>query len=341
VLLPLLAAPANNGTNSSAPAGQLQQQGGQHSEGGHHSLSPAGPTAVSSNTRSTAGPEVKVNAGKSTEFVLEKLAPGKRYAVRVRAVGAEGAGHGTWSGDLEVIVPGAPCGSSASSTVAGHDAEASVGGAEVVLVKGKKGASKKGGAGGAGGNSRAASAAAGKGGSVTSRHPHSLSAASLNGGASADSDDHQESTNHSSSMAKTASGRLGSKLAAMPAAQPPKLTYSWTEKPVARLKSELRRLKKGVKKNMTFFSWVTIIGVFLIAVYINAILSILPAGITRPLGGLPLQQYSGPWVCAVLLVVLLLVGLVALLDHFLWQRFLLPIASRPTKSQAKRSKGGK
>jgi hypothetical protein len=144
-------------------------------------------------------------------------------------------------------------------------------------------------------------------------------------------------------MAKTASGRLVSKLASTPAAQARKLTYAWSEKPMARMKSELRRLKNRVRKNMTFFTWLSIIGVFLAAVYINVILqSVLPAGSTRALfGDLPLQQYSGPWTCAVLMVVLLWVGHVALIDHMLWQRMLRPIATRPTKSRAKRSKGGK
>jgi hypothetical protein len=68
---------------------------------------------------------------------------------------------------------------------------------------------------------------------------------------------------------------------------------------------------------------------------------VLPVRMARVLGGLPLEQYSGAWSAAVSAVVLLWVAAVAFFDHVIWQQKWRPAASRPTKSQAKRSKGGK
>lgn len=57
----------------------------------------------------SSGPEVKVPVGKQREAVLDrKQLPGTQYQVSVRAVGAEGAGHGAWSEAVEVVLPPLP-----------------------------------------------------------------------------------------------------------------------------------------------------------------------------------------------------------------------------------------
>lgn len=52
------------------------------------------------------GHEVRKVVGKATSFCWEELQPGLRYHIRVRAAGMEGAGHGTWSEAVEIVMPG-------------------------------------------------------------------------------------------------------------------------------------------------------------------------------------------------------------------------------------------
>lgn len=52
-----------------------------------------------------AAPHRQSCPARGTEAVLAGLKPGQRYAVKVRGVGAEGAGHGDWSEPAQVALP--------------------------------------------------------------------------------------------------------------------------------------------------------------------------------------------------------------------------------------------
>ncbi|KAG1654600.1 hypothetical protein FOA52_004424 [Chlamydomonas sp. UWO 241] len=129
-----------------------------------------------------AAPAARLTVGKGVgEARLEGLARGSNYAVRVRSVGAEGAGHGAWSPEMLVSTPGEPPAvDHATGGVAVGAGLGAAGGTAGTAGHGAKGG-KKGNKGGGGGGKNGG-VGGGAGGAAASSRSSEDGPSSLPGG---------------------------------------------------------------------------------------------------------------------------------------------------------------